>query len=215
MLAIRREDLVKQEDGESWIEAEKVADLKDLFADCETETADSGKSFSDDRNDNVTETEGSGSPESQELTSKSGNMEVSPYNPFSDRPQVKIKKSWLYIGLGALLLVIMAMTNPARHTHYDKVETMICTGIVNNGYDGSRNQFANYILSSFVSKMVEQTLDWHDCTLFSYTTINEEIYAERNIVTFGIFGHVFSISQDKMDKYIGNAKNQLNNYFLR
>lgn len=207
MLAIRRDDLVKEEGGESWIEAEKVPELKDLFTDSETTgSTEEYSAVNEFHEEGVQRAE---APELEDLPVKSENKELVFYNPFNSN--LKVSRRWLYIGLGVLFLVIMAATNPSKAKHYDKVETMICTSIVNNGYDNTESSLANYLVSAFVSNIVNKSLAWHDCILFSYTNINEELYRERNIVTFGIFGHVFSVSQEKVDKYIGNLKNSIMN----
>lgn len=216
---IEKDDLVKAEDADSWVEACKVAELAGLFEEpadvdfedeiMEEETAekvDDAENVADD----ATEQE---APQQEEEPAHSGNMTL----PINAKPNslqvvpVQLKRGWM-VGMAIVLgAMILLSSNPKKSAHYEVVQQMVSEGL--QSQEGNRSWGESLMdlffrgFGFFDDMAVERLLndvECHNAYLFSYSKLND-VEEGSHWVTFGILGHVFSMNQDAMNEHISNV----------
>ena len=124
-LQIKGDDLVKAEDADSWVEAEKVEDLADLFLN--QFDFDAEEQFSEDYADSDSSSEETASATGSESGDEQEAMPVVVSNQ-SVQPNatpVTFKRRQLAVFATVLLALTLLATNPKKADHYAVVQQMV------------------------------------------------------------------------------------------
>ncbi|MCQ2207501.1 MAG: hypothetical protein MJZ02_04695 [Paludibacteraceae bacterium] len=208
--SIGKDDLVKAEDADSWIEASKVDDLSDLFE----EPAD--VNFEDEFTEEVETIEAEPKQEDPQPEKNTDDSEKADLPATANPTQLQempmpLKRNWM-VGFGAILCaMVLLSSNPKKSAHYEVVQQMVSEGL--QSLEGSRSWGESLMdiffrgFGFFDGMAVESLMndvECHNAFLFSYGKLND---AEEgsHMVTFGILGHVFSMNQEAMNSHISNV----------
>ncbi|MGI6223293.1 MAG: GYF domain-containing protein [Prevotella sp.] len=123
-------------------------------------------------------------------------------------PQPERKKPWaaiISIVVVVVLLLILTLTNPDRRDHEDAITRTLTetiddqarnTGMFEDGF----GQIGRMIADRMTSSIVEQLLEYHNYVLFSKSTVTLD--KKSYTVSWGVLGHVFTVSNETLDKQI-------------
>lgn len=123
---------------------------------------------------------------------------------------------WPYaiVGVIVLLMIIMAITNPSRNEHRAVVTEQLSKGISRAMTGGDTSlfgqglgMFGKMISGPLVDGLLDNLLVYHNYLLFSTTTIDFGD-GQSNTTSYGLFGKVFTVSEERMAQAISSAVNK-------
>ncbi len=124
---------------------------------------------------------------------------------------------WAVVAVAVLLGAAMAATNPSRERHAEVIKKNVRQGISRALTDGGQGLFAqglgmlsDMLAGPIVDEIVEQQIDYHNYLLWSTTTVSKG--GKDVTVSYGLFGNVFTASEEKIaegiSKEINGAQDQ-------
>ena len=209
-LQIKGDDLVKAEDADSWVEAEKVEDLADLFLN--QFDFDAEEQYSEDYADSDSSSEETASATGSESGDEQEAMPVVVSNQ-SVQPNatpVTFKRRQLAVFATVLLALTLLATNPKKADHY-AVQQMVAGQIqARSGSGFFGESFMDMFFGGFGffdGMAVNRILDDVECRnafFFSYSKVTDEEDGSHWL-TLGVLGHIITMNQDALDSHISNV----------
>lgn len=210
-LQIKGDDLVKAEDADSWVEAEKVEDLADLFLN--QFDFDAEEQFSENYADSDSSSEETASATGSESGDEQEAMPVVVSNQ-SVQPNatpVTFKRRQLAVFATVLLALTLLATNPKKADHYAVVQQMVAGQIqARSGSGFFGESFMDMFFGGFGffdGMAVNRILDDVECRnafFFSYSKVIDEEDGSHWL-TLGVLGHIITMNQDALDSHISNV----------
>lgn len=124
------------------------------------------------------------------------------------QPAPKPKRHYggiITLGLIALLLVVMAVSNPSKDEHEDTILNNVSNAISNTSSDA--DDYGTGILQEIASQMMKPfmsgALTYHNYLFFSTTTIH--LLDKDHRTSFGILGMVFTADEEDVEKLINKS----------
>lgn len=178
---VKKDDLVKAEDSDVWVEACKVLELQNLIEDDVVAVSLPENDFAEVKEQNVAA-------------------------PVARTSMFVNLRGFIWACLGATLLLLLLGSNPSKKEHYPVVRSMVEEGL--NGCDivVMRDPFMDMFFGGmgFYDDLTDRLMNgvkWHSAGLFSYCSFVDED-KDSHWVTLGILGHVYTLNQDAINDYI-------------
>lgn len=206
-LQIKGDDLVKSENADSWIEAEKVDDLADLFI--PPVDFDSECGFSDD---GCTQESADGADAGTADADCTSSAAVPLPSVVEQRPDertpLKFGRGRLAAFAAVLLALVLLGSNPNKNEHYMVVQQMVSNGLQAQNHSRSWGEslmdmfFGGFsFFDSFTTDRIMNDVECHNAFLFSYSKVTDE-EAGSHWITFGVLGHIFQMNQEALNEHI-------------
>ena len=140
-------------------------------------------------------------------------MGQNPYGQQQPTAEPEKKKTWMYAGIVAfLLLFIMGCSNPSEEDHEKEINSVLTEAmskvsdneesgndIFIQGFAMIGKMFANHILGSAIDNLFE----YHNYLLFSTGSIT--LNDDSHTVSYGFLGHVYTVNSDDVVKALSNG----------
>lgn len=207
-MALQKDDLVKVEGTNAWLEAEMIPDLAGLLSN--SAVAETGQVPS-------TESKTTAVADTADKEMVPGVVEPTKpstqvVNPIPVYPK-KHSHWFLYVSAVAVLAVVMAISNPNLRSHYVLVDDMISESVskIEDNSPFSDPFFDFFLGDAFsvkrqVANRLMNDVSYNSCGLFSYCSVDNGIEGSH-LITLGLLGHVFSFNQDELDEHMNRLIN--------
>lgn len=212
---ITSDTLVWAEGMPQWIPAWQVEELRPLFyADAQTnQTSASQPTPPPPPYGTQYGAQPGNTPDSNYQGHGAGGTTPPPYQPEKSNS----KKVFTYVGIAvAILLLIMAITNPSKDEHRQVIKDHITAGF-NRGLSGNDNSGIASLASSMISALagpvinsaIDNLLQYHNYVFWSTTTIDIPGAGEQR-TSLGIFGKVFTSDEATIAEAVAKATGDKN-----
>ena len=208
-LDIDKDDLVKAEDADSWVEAEKVEDLADLFI--PPVDFDSECGFSDDGcTQESADGADAGTADTDCTSSSAVPLPLVVEQRPDERTPLKFGRGRLAAFAAVLLALVLLGSNPKKSDHYMVAQQMVINGLQAQDHSRSWGEslmdmfFGGFsFFDSFTTGRIMNAVECHNAFLFSYSKVVGE--EGSHWITFGVLGHIFPMNQEALNEHISHV----------
>lgn len=208
-LDIDKDDLVKKEDGDCWIEAGRVDELADLFippVDFDSECGFSDDGSTQEPADGV----GAGAADAG-CPSSDESLPLVVEQRLADKPSLAFGKGRMAAFAAVLLALVLLGSNPKKNDHYMVAQQMVINGLQAQDHSRSWGEslmdmfFGGFsFFDSFTTSRIMNDVECHNAFLFSYSKVTDE-EAGSHWITFGVLGHIFPMNQEALNEHISHV----------
>ena len=123
-----------------------------------------------------------------------------------------MKKFLIFLGIIAIIAVALMVTTPDRQQHVDTIKSVM-TGAVNaelreNNIDGPWASIASVAATTAVDKYLNTSFLVRDHRFYSLGFIDYN--GEFQMISVGVFNHVYTLNEDQAREMIKKKLNPLN-----
>lgn len=207
---ITSDTLVWAEGMPQWVPAWQVEELRPLFyADAQTSQTSAPQQIPTPPPYGTQNGAQSGNtPDDNYQGTNAGDTMQPPYQPEKSNR----KKVLTYVGIAvAILLLIMAITNPSKDEHRQVIKDHITAGFnrgLNDGDNGGLASLASSMISALAAPVINSAIDnllqYHNYVFWSTTTIDIPGAGEQR-TSLGIFGKVFTSDEATIAEAVAKA----------